>query len=136
KNGLGYALEMGSRPQTLYAVADSPVGLAAWMIDHDLRSEEMIARVFAGKAEGLTQDDVLDNVTLYWVTNTAISSARLYWDTTQASTGGGFFDVRGVKLPVAVTVFPDEIYAAPKSWAERAYPKLVYYHRLDRGGHF
>jgi pimeloyl-ACP methyl ester carboxylesterase len=134
--GLAYALEMGNRPQTLYGIADSPVGLAAWMIDHDIRSYLMIARVFNGGTEGLTRDDVLDNVTLYWVTNTAISSARLYWDTTQISTGGGFFDVRGVKLPVAVSAFPDEIYAAPQSWAEQAYPKLIHYNKLDKGGHF
>ncbi len=134
--GLGYALEMSNRPQTLYGIADSPVGLAAWMLDHDIRSYLMIARVFDGKTEGLTRDDILDNVTLYWLTNTAISSARLYWDTTQISTGGGFFDVRGVKLPVAVSVFPDEIYAAPRSWAERAYPKLIHYNKLDKGGHF
>jgi pimeloyl-ACP methyl ester carboxylesterase len=133
--GLGYALEMNNRPQTLYGIADSPVGLAAWMIDHDIRSYQMIARVFDGKAEGLTRDDVLDNVTLYWLTNTAISSARLYWDTTQVATGG-FFDVRGVQVPVAVSAFPDEIYAAPRSWAERAYPKLIHYNRLDKGGHF
>ena len=101
---------MSNRPQTLYAIADSPVGLAAWMIDHDIRSYLMIARVFNGQTEGLTRDDILDNVTLYWLTNTAVSSARLYWDTTQISTGGGFFDVRGVKIPVAVSVFPDEIY--------------------------
>jgi pimeloyl-ACP methyl ester carboxylesterase len=135
KKGLGYALEMNNRPQTLYGIADSPVGLAAWMLDHDARSQEMIARVFDGKTEGLTKDDVLDNVTLYWLTNTAISSARLYWDTAQVSTGG-FFDVRGVKLPVAVSAFPDEIYAAPRSWAERAYPKLIHYNKLDKGGHF
>jgi hypothetical protein len=134
--GLGYALEMNNRPQTLYGIADSPVGLAAWMLDHDARSQEMIARVFDGKTEGLSKDDVLDNVTLYWVTNTAISSARLYWDTAQLPPSGGFFDVRGVKIPVAVTVFPDEIYAAPRSWAERAYPKLLYYNKVDRGGHF
>jgi pimeloyl-ACP methyl ester carboxylesterase len=133
--GLGYALEMGNRPQTLYGLVDSPVGLASWMLDHDARSQEMIARVFEGKTEGLTRDDVLDNVTLYWLTNTAISSAQLYWDTTQLG-GGGFFDVRGVKLPVAVTVFPDEIYAAPRSWAEKAYPKMIYYNRLPKGGHF
>jgi pimeloyl-ACP methyl ester carboxylesterase len=126
---------MGTRPQTLYGLADSPVGLAAWMIDHDARSQEMIVRVFDGKPEGLTKDDVLDNATLYWVTNTAISSARLYWDTRQISTGG-FFDVRGVKIPVAVSVFPDEIYAAPRTWAERAYPKLIHYNRLEKGGHF
>jgi pimeloyl-ACP methyl ester carboxylesterase len=134
--GLGYALEMSNRPQTLYGIADSPVGLAAWMLDHDIRSYLMIARVFDGRTEGLTRDDILDNVTLYWLTNTAISSARLYWDTTQISNGAGFFDVRGVKLPVAVSAFPDEIYAAPRSWAERAYPKLIHYNKLDKGGHF
>jgi pimeloyl-ACP methyl ester carboxylesterase len=134
--GLAYALEMSNRPQTLYGIADSPVGLAAWMIDHDIRSYLLIARVFAGQAEGLTRDDILDNVTLYWLTNTAVSSARLYWDTTQISTGGGFFDVRGVKIPVAVSAFPDEIYAAPRSWAEKAYPKLIHYNRLPKGGHF
>jgi pimeloyl-ACP methyl ester carboxylesterase len=134
--GLGYALEMSNRPQTLYGIADSPAGLASWMIDHDIRSYLMIARAFSGKTEGLTPDDVLDNVTLYWLTNTAISSARLYWDTTKVSTGGGFFDVRGVKIPVAVSVFPDEIYAAPQTWAERAYPKLIHYNKLDKGGHF
>jgi pimeloyl-ACP methyl ester carboxylesterase len=136
RHGLAYAQEMGNRPQTLYGIADSPVGLAAWMLDHDIRSYGMISRVFDGKTEGLSRDDVLDNVTLYWLTNTAISSARLYWDTTQISTGGGFFDVRGVKIPVAVSAFPDEIYAAPRSWAERAYPKLIYYNKLDKGGHF
>ncbi len=135
KKGLGYANEMGLRPQTLYALADSPVGLAAWMLDHDARSEELIARVFDGQTEGLTRDDVLDNVTLYWLTNTAVSSARLYWDTGQVATGG-FFDVRGVKIPVAVSAFPDEIYQAPQSWAERAYPKLIHYNRLPKGGHF
>ena len=136
KNGLGYAQEMSNRPQTLYGIADSPVGLAAWMLDHDIRSYEMITRVFDGKMEGLNRDDVLDNVTLYWLTNTAISSARLYWDTARISTGGGFFDVRGVKMPVAVSAFPDEIYAAPRSWAERAYPKLIHYNRPTKGGHF
>jgi pimeloyl-ACP methyl ester carboxylesterase len=135
KKGLGYALEMANRPQTLYALVDSPVGLAAWMLDHDARSQEMIARVFDGETEGLTRDDVLDNVTLYWLTNTAISSARLYWDTAQVSSGG-FFDVRGVKIPVAVSAFADEIYAAPRSWAERAYPKLIHYNKLDKGTHF
>ncbi len=134
--GLGYALEMSNRPQTLYGIVDSPAGLAAWMIDHDIRSYLMIARAFSGKTEGLTPDDVLENVTLYWLTKTAISSARLYWDTTQVSTGGGFFDVRGIKIPVAVSVFPDEIYAAPQSWAEAAYPKLIHYNKLDKGGHF
>ena len=134
--GLAYALEMSNRPQTLYGIVDSPVGLAAWMLDHDIRSYELIARVFDGKTEGLTRDDILDNVTLYWLTNTGISSARLYWDTTQISNGAGFFDVRGVKIPVAVSAFPDEIYAAPKSWSEQAYPKLIHYNKLDKGGHF
>jgi hypothetical protein len=96
----------------------------------------MITRVFDGKSEGLTRDDILDNVSLYWFTNTAISSARLYWDTARISTGGGFFDVRGVKIPVAVSAFPDEIYAAPKSWSEQAYPKLIYYNKPAKGGHF
>jgi pimeloyl-ACP methyl ester carboxylesterase len=136
KHGLAYAQEMSNRPQTLYGIADSPLGLAAWMLDHDIRSYGMISRIFDGKTEGLSRDDVLDNITLYWITNTGISSARLYWDTARASTGGGFFDVRGVTLPVAVSAFPDEIYAAPRSWAERAYPKLIYYNKLDKGGHF
>jgi pimeloyl-ACP methyl ester carboxylesterase len=136
KHGLAYAQEMSNRPQTLYGIVDSPVGLAAWMLDHDIRSYGMISRVFDGKSEGLTRDDVLDNVTLYWLTNTAISSARLYWDTTQISTGAGFFDVRGVTIPVAVSAFPDEIYAAPRSWAQRAYPTLIHYNKLEKGGHF
>jgi pimeloyl-ACP methyl ester carboxylesterase len=136
KNGLGYAIEMSYRPQTLYGIVDSPVGLAAWMIDHDIRSYEMIARVFDGRSEGLSRDDVLDNVTLYWLTNTAISSARLYWDTTNKLPPGGFFDVRGVQLPVAVSAFAEEIYQAPQSWAEKAYPKLIHYNKLPKGGHF
>jgi pimeloyl-ACP methyl ester carboxylesterase len=123
-------------PQTLYGIADSPVGLAAWMIDHDIRSYRMIARVFDGKSEGLTRDDVLDNVTLYWLTNTAISSARLYWDTSHNLPPGGFFDARGVKIPVAVSAFADEIYQAPRSWAEKAYVRLIHYNKLDKGGHF
>jgi pimeloyl-ACP methyl ester carboxylesterase len=131
KHGLGYAIEMANHPQTLYGIADSPVGLAAWIIDHDIRSYELIARVFDGKTEGLTRDDVLDNITLYWLTNTAVSSARLYWEYK-----GGFFDVRDVSIPVAVSAFPDEIYQAPKSWTEKAYPKLIYYNRLPKGGHF
>jgi pimeloyl-ACP methyl ester carboxylesterase len=136
KNGLGYANEMALRPQTLYGIVDSPIGLAAWVLDHDIRSYQMIARAFDGKTEGLSRDDVLDNITLYWLTDTAISSAQLYWDTAHNLPPGGFFDARGIKLPVAVSVFPDEIYAAPKSWAEKAYPKLIYYNRLDKGGHF
>ena len=136
KNGLGYALEMNNRPQTLYGIVDSPVGLAGWILDHDIRSYQMIARVFDGQTEGLSRDDVLDNITLYWLTNTAISSARLYWDTAHNLPAGGFFDVRGVKLPVAVSAFPDEIYTAPQSWAEEAYPKLIHYNKLEKGGHF
>jgi pimeloyl-ACP methyl ester carboxylesterase len=136
KKGLGYANEMGLRPQTLYGLVDSPIGLAAWMLDHDAASQALIARVFAGQREGLSRDDVLDNVTLYWLTNTAISSARLYWDTRQIPSRGGFFDVRGVKLPVGVSAFADEIYQAPRSWAEKAYPKLIYYKSHDRGCHF
>jgi pimeloyl-ACP methyl ester carboxylesterase len=135
KKGLAYASEMSLRPQTLYGIADSPVGLAAWILDHDARSYSLIARVFDGKQEGLTRDDILDNITMYWLTNTAISSARLYWEASQKPTGG-FFDPRGVKLPVVVTVFPDEIYAAPKSWAERAYPNMIYFNKLPKGGHF
>jgi pimeloyl-ACP methyl ester carboxylesterase len=130
KHGLGYAQEMMHRPQTLYGMADSPVGLAAWILDHDARSYARIARVFDGQAEGLTRDDVLDNITLYWVTNTAVSSARLYWENTL-----NFFAPKHVALPVAVSVFPDEIYAAPRSWAERAYSKLIYYNKLNKGGH-
>jgi pimeloyl-ACP methyl ester carboxylesterase len=135
KKGLGYANEMALRPQTLYAIADSPVGLAAWMIDHDARSQELIARVFDGKSEGLTRDDILDNVSLYWFTNTAVSSARLYWDNRETAKSG-FFDVKNVTIPVAVSAFPDEIYQAPESWARRAYRNLIHYNRLERGGHF
>ncbi len=131
KHGLAYAQEMGNRPQTLYALADSPVGLAAWMLDHDARSYALIARTFDGHPGGLTRDDVLDNVTLYWVTNTAVSSARLYWESKLA-----FFAPKGVAIPVAVSAFPDELYQAPRSWTERAYPKLIYYNKLDTGGHF
>jgi pimeloyl-ACP methyl ester carboxylesterase len=131
KHGLAYAQEMGNRPQTLYAIADSPVGLAAWMLDHDARSYDLIARVFAGQPEGLTRDDILDNVTLYWLTNTAVSSARLYWESKLA-----FFAPKGVAIPVAVSVFPDELYAAPRSWTEQAYPSLAHYNRLPKGGHF
>ena len=134
--GLAYALQMGSRPQTLYGIEDSPIGLAGWILDHDIRSYELIARVFDGQTEGLTRDDILDNITLYWLTHTGVSSARLYWETTQISNGGGFFDPRNVSIPVAVSVFPDEIYAAPKNWAEKAYPKLIYFNKVDKGGHF
>jgi pimeloyl-ACP methyl ester carboxylesterase len=131
KHGLAYAQEMGNRPQTLYGIEDSPIGLAAWVLDHDAASYALIARVFAGQPEGLTRDDILDNVTLYWLTNTAVSSARLYWESKLA-----FFAPKGVAIPVAVSAFPDEIYTAPRSWTERAYPKLIHYNRLPKGGHF
>ena len=131
KHGLGYAQEMANRPQTLYGIEDSPIGLAAWMLDHDAASEALIARVFDGQSEGLSRDDVLDNVTLYWVTNTGVSSARLYWENKL-----NFFAPKHVTIPVAVSVFPDELYAAPRSWAEQAYPKLIHYNRLPKGGHF
>jgi len=133
--GLSYALEMGNRPQTLYGISDSPIGLAGWILDHDARSYDLINRVFDGQKEGLTKDDILDNITLYWLTNTGISSARLYWETFQLPKAG-FFDPRGVKIPVAVSAFPDEIYTAPKNWAEKAYSKLIYYNKHDKGGHF
>jgi pimeloyl-ACP methyl ester carboxylesterase len=135
KKGLGYANEMSLRPQTLYGIADSPVGLAAWILDHDARSYDLIVRVFDGTPEGLTRDDILDNITMYWLTNTAVSSARLYWDTAQLG-GGGFFDVRGLKIPVAVSAFPDEIYTAPESWTKKAYAKLLHYKKMPKGGHF
>ena len=131
KRDVAYAQEMGTRPQTLYGIADSPIGLAAWILDHDIRSYELIARVFDGQAEGLTRDDILDNITLYWLTNTAVSSARLYWENKLA-----FFAPKNVTIPVAVSVFPNDIYAAPRSWTERAYPKLIHYNRLPKGGHF
>jgi pimeloyl-ACP methyl ester carboxylesterase len=131
KHGVGYAQEMASRPQTLYGIADSPVGLAAWLLDHDARSYALIARVFDGQLEGLTRDDVLDNVTLYWLTNTTVSSARIYWENKFA-----FFAPKHVAIPVAVSAFPDEVYQTPRSWTEQAYPKLIYYNKLDKGGHF
>ena len=135
KKGLGYAIEMSSRPQTLYGLMDSPVGLAPWMIDHDARSEELITRAFDGETEGLTRDEVLDNIALYWLTNTAVSAARSYWDYSSTAKKG-FFDVKGATVPVAVSAFPDEIYTAPRSWAEKAYPNLIHYNKLPKGGHF
>jgi len=131
KHGLGYAQEMAGRPQTLYALEDSPVGLAAWMLDHDIASYRMISRVFAGQTEGLTMEDVLDNITLYWLTRTAVSSARLYWESKLA-----FFAPKGVTLPTAISAYPDEIYTAPKSWTQKAYPNLIHYSRMPKGGHF
>ena len=131
KKGLAYAQEMSGRPQTLYAIEDSPVGLAAWILDHDARSYELIARVFDGQDEGLSRDDILDNITLYWLTRTAVSSARMYWENKLV-----FFKPLDLTLPVAVSAFPDELYTCPKSWADRAYPNLIHYGRLEKGGHF
>ncbi|MFF4744866.1 epoxide hydrolase family protein [Streptomyces sp. NPDC001268] len=131
---VAYALMMGSRPQSLSGLVDSPVGLAAFMLDHDRDSLELISRSFAGQPEGLTRDDVLDNITLFWLTRSAISAARLYWENTEA--GIPFFGAKGVQLPVAVSVFPDELYTPPRSWAEKAYPNLIHYNRLPKGGHF
>jgi pimeloyl-ACP methyl ester carboxylesterase len=132
QKGIAYGFQMGLRPQTLYGIADSPIGLAAYFLDHDKRSYELIARVFDGQSEGLTRDDILDNITITWLTNTAISGARLYWE----YWGKGYFNAKGVTIPVAVSVFPDELYPAPRSWTERAYPKLIHYNRLEKGGHF
>jgi pimeloyl-ACP methyl ester carboxylesterase len=132
QKGIAYGYQMGLRPQTLFGIADSPVGLAAYFLDHDARSLELISRVFQGQTEGLTRDDILDNITLTWLTNTALSGARLYWE----YFGKGYFNAKGVSIPVAVSVFPDELYPAPRSWTERAYPKLIHYNKLDKGGHF
>jgi hypothetical protein len=129
--GIGYAYQMGLRPQTLYGIADSPVGLAAYFLDHDARSYELISRVFAGESAGLTRDDILDNITITWLTNTALSGGRLYWENKL-----GFFNVKGVSIPVAVTSFPDELYPTPRSWAEQAFPRLIHYNSVEKGGHF
>src|SRR3954470_685410 len=132
-----YARMMAARPQTLYGIADSPVGLAAWLLDHNDADGQTAAAVTAAlgrtsSATGeLTRDEVLDNITLYWLTNTGVSASRLYWEYR-----GGFFDAKGVQIPVAMTVFPGEQYEAPRSWTERAYPNLIHYNRADRGGHF
>jgi len=132
KSGVGYALEMANRPQTIYGMQDSPVGLAAWLIDHDAGSYTHIAELFAGQPYGdITRDDILDNVTLYWLTNTAVSSARIYWENKFA-----FFAPKHVAIPVAVSAFPEEVVQTPRSWAQQAYPKLIYYNKLDKGGHF
>ena len=143
-HGLAYANQMGQRPQTLYGIADSPIGLAAWFLDHDILSYRMIARAFDGQPEGLTRDDVLDNITITWLTNTAISGARLYWEAMpRTSSGFGieknnvhFFEPFGVNVPVAVTRFPEELYPVPRSWAEQVYPKLIHYGQQPKGGHF
>jgi pimeloyl-ACP methyl ester carboxylesterase len=132
QKGIAYGFQMGLRPQTLYGIADSPVGLAAYFLDHDARSYALISRVFAGESEGLTRDDILDNITITWLTNTALSGARLYWE----YSGKGYFNAKGVSIPVAVSVFPDELYPAPRSWTEKAYPKLIHFNNLPKGGHF
>ena len=132
--GVGYGYQMGLRPQALYGIADFPVGIAGYLLDHDAASLALISRAFDGQSEGLTRDDVLDNVTLTWLTNTFVSGARLYWECFEHRIS--FFGVKGVSVPAAVSVFPDELYPAPRSWTERAYPKLIYYNKLDRGGHF
>jgi pimeloyl-ACP methyl ester carboxylesterase len=129
--GLGYAQEMGNRPQTLYGIEDSPVGLASWIIDHDIWTYRQIVRVFNGESVGLTRDDIVNNITLYWLTRTGVSSARLYWENKNA-----FFAPKGVKIPVAVSAFHEEIAPIPRKWAEKAYPNLVYYKQHPDGAHF
>ena len=133
QKGIAYGFQMGLRPQTLYGIADSPVGLAAYFLDHDAASYALIARVFEGASEGLTRDDILDNITIAWLTNMFISGARLYWEYWGK---GGYFNVKGVSIPVAVSVFPDELYSMPRSWVERAFPKLIHFNKLPKGGHF
>jgi pimeloyl-ACP methyl ester carboxylesterase len=133
QKGIAYGFQMGLRPQTLYGIMDSPVGLAAYFLDHDTRSYAMITRVFNGGSEGLTRDDVLDNITITWLTGTALSGARLYWENFGKF---GYFNVKGITIPVAVSVFPDELYPAPRSWTERAFPKLIYFNEVEKGGHF
>ena len=132
-----YALYMAARPQTLYGIADSPVGLAAWLLDHNdadgqpaAAVVEALSRTTSASGE-LTRDEILDNITLYWLTNTGVSASRLYWEYK-----GGFFDAKGVSIPVAVSVFPGEQYQAPRSWTEQAYPGLIHYNEVDKGGHF
>ena len=132
QKGIAYGFQMGLRPQTLYGIADSPVGLAAYFLDHDARSYELISRVFQGQSEGLKRDDILDNITITWLTNTALSGARLYWEYWPK----GYFNAKGASIPVAVSVFPDELYPAPRSWTERAFPKLIHYNKVEKGGHF
>jgi pimeloyl-ACP methyl ester carboxylesterase len=132
-----YARYMASRPQTLYGIADSPVGLAAWLLDHNDADGQPAAAVASAldrttsPTGELTRDEILDNITLYWLTNTGVSASRLYWEYK-----GGFFNAKGVLIPVAVTVFPGEQYQAPRSWAEQAYPNLIHYNQVDKGGHF
>ena len=132
-----YAKYMAARPQTLYGIADSPVGLAAWLLDHNDADGQPAAAVTSAlnrttSATGeLTREEILDNITLYWLTNTGVSASRLYWEYR-----GGFFNAKGVSIPVAMTVFPGEQYQAPRSWAEKAYPNLIYFNEVDKGGHF
>ena len=133
QKGIAYGFQMGLRPQTLYGIVDSPVGLAAYFLDHDARSYELISRVFAGESEGLTRDDILDNITITWLTNTALSGARLYWENWGKL---GYFNAKGISIPVAVSVFPDELYPAPRSWAEKAFPKLIHFNKVEKGCHF
>src|SRR6202521_3889673 len=133
QKGIAYGYQMGLRPQTLCGIADSPIGLAGYFLDHDARSYELISRVFEGESECLTRDDILDNVTITWLTNTALSGARLYWENWGKLS---YFRAKGVSIPVAVSVFPDELYPAPRSWTERAYPNLIHYNRVAKGGHF
>jgi pimeloyl-ACP methyl ester carboxylesterase len=128
---------MAARPQSLYGIADSPVGLAAWLLDHNDADDqpaaavvEALSRTVSATGE-LTRDEILDNITLYWLTNTGVSASRLYWEYK-----GGFFNAKGVTIPVAVTVFPGEQYQPPRSWTEQAYPNLIYYNQVDKGGHF
>ncbi|CCM76840.1 Epoxide hydrolase domain protein (part 1) [Rhizobium mesoamericanum STM3625] len=134
---VAYARMMAARPQTLYGIADSPIGLAAWLLDHNDADAQPAAAVTAGlnrttsAAGELTRDEILDDITLYWLTNTGVSASRLYWEYK-----GGFFNAKGVTVPVAVTVFPGEQYQAPRSWTERAYPNLIYYNTVDKGGHY
>ena len=129
--GLGYATEMGNRPQTLYGIEDSPIGLAAWILDHDIWTYRQFVRLFDGEQFGFTRDEILDNITLYWLTKTGVSSARLYWENKSL-----FVTPKGVNIPVVVSVFPEEIFPIPKKWAEKAYPKLLYYQKHPEGAHF
>jgi pimeloyl-ACP methyl ester carboxylesterase len=132
-----YARYMAARPQTLYGIADSPAGLAAWLLDHNDADGQPAAAIVSALARTdstdgeLTRDEILDNITLYWLTNTGVSASRLYWEYK-----GGFFNAKGVSIPVAVSVFPAEQYQAPRSWTERAYPDLIHYNQVDKGGHF
>jgi len=135
----GYAAEQGQSPQTIgYSLTDSPAGLAAWLLDHDTDSYLKISRAFAGgpPSGGLTRDRILDNITLYWLTNTAASAARMYWEGARSTAAAAGHRPPEVSVPAAFTVFPDEIFQAPRTWVEKVYPNLIYFHQADRGGHF